>query len=216
MTDKEILTSFMEDIINVPKKYQAGAGIGIGTCIGTRTGTRTGTGIRKKPARVSYKKQLMELLAHEEIKAIKSYDEICTRYKKVNGPIPVSVPVPVPVPVPMLAKKPKKNDATLEHAIKFMHNGAKFIIYNKKIYDETGKYLFPDITHLSVAVPKTNIVSGKDTGISIDITKFMDKELGEFIKMDSILYSQIHDKYAILTGEIVDDNICIYQGYTDS
>ena len=108
MTDKEILTSFMEDIINVPKKYQAGAGIGIGIGIGTRTGTRTGTGIRKKPARVSYKKQLMELLAHEEIKAIKSYDEICTRYKKVNGPIPVSVPVPVPVPVPMLAKKPKK------------------------------------------------------------------------------------------------------------
>jgi hypothetical protein len=216
MTDKEILTSFMEDIITVPKKYQGGAGIGIGigigigTCIGT--GTRTGTGIRKKPARVSYKKQLMELLAHEEIKAIKSYDEICTRYKKVNGPIPVSVPVPVPVP--MLAKKPKKNDATLEHAIKFMHNGAKFIIYNKKIYDETGKYLFPDITHLSVVVPKTNIVSG--IGIGIGITKFMDKELGEFIKMDSILYSQIHDKYAILTGEIVDDNICIYQGYTDS
>jgi hypothetical protein len=210
MTDKKILTSFMEGILNVPKKYQGGTGIGTGT------GTGTGTGIRKKPARASYKKQLMELLAHEEIKAIKSYDEICTRYKKINGPIPASVPVP------LFPKKPKKNDATLEHAIKFMHNGTKFIIYNKKIYDETGKYLFPDITHLSIVVPESNLVSGKDTGIGTgtgtgtEITKFMDKELGEFIKMDSILYSQIHDKYAILTGEIVDDNICIYQGYTDS
>jgi hypothetical protein len=143
----------------------------------------------KKPPRINYKKQLSELLSREDIKATEKYDEICAIYAPMQSQIKKDVP------------KKKKKEASINYdipAIKFMHNGAKFIIHNGKTYDETGKY-YGDI----------NTIAGSYNCINVNVI-YHDKELGEFIMEGAKLYKKISDTKAIEVGEIVDDNVCIY------
>ena len=164
---------FIANQINQPRKYQKDI-------------------TSKKKPKVNYKKQLVELLASDEIKSIKNYDEICTKYK------PEIVKLKLPIKK-AIKKAPPQTDIInyAQPAIKFTHEGKNFIIHNNKIYDEHGKFLSNDIKFKeSIIIENNNI--------------YNDKELGEFIISGNVLYKQISASQAILVGEIINDNVCIY------